>query len=102
MIELAAEQIAYDTAPRILRLPRQLVLGWPGESALNAPFALTSAAAEVEHLLLKRPEQIDLAYKMAALLSADVLATQTQLKRIVYCADVHSYWKRSDPYFLTL
>lgn len=102
MIEFAAEQVAYDSAERILKLPRHLVLKWPNEAALTAPFALTSAAAEVEQVLLKTPKQLNLVYRTAALLSADVLATQAQLKRIVYCADVYSYWRQYDPYFLML
>lgn len=102
MIEFSVEEVAYDNIERINRIPRELVTRWPGEIALATPFALSSAAAEIDSFIKGGAKQSNLVYRLSALLAADIYAVQAKEQRLIYASDLMSYWRSEDPFFLEI
>lgn len=103
MIELALESLLSGDDARRRGLVRAIVTRWPDASAMQIVFALTAAGAAVEDTFGSGVDGASaLAYKLAAVLSADVFA----LNEIGCCPakarDLLHFWRRVDPYFLTL
>src|SRR6056297_142964 len=96
----ATETLASEDAARIGGLVRVMALRWPRERALSISFALTSAAAEMEDLMADRSHEgaASRAYKMAALVAADVLAIEASGIEVARGKDLLHYWRRADPY----
>ena len=104
MIAFATETLASEDKARIGALVRTMALRWPREKALSISFALTAAAAAIEDIVAShRPDSAAArAYKMAALVAADVLAIEATGAATARGADLLHYWRRADPFFLNL
>lgn len=103
MIELALEALLSGDDARRRGLVRAMVTRWPDVSALQIVFALTSAGAAVEDTFGSGTEGAQaLAYKLAAVLSADVFALQEMGRCPAKARDLLHFWRRVDPYFLSL
>lgn len=102
MIAFAVAELASADARRTGRLVRSLVQQFPQEKALMLCFALTSAAAAVEDVVLHGGTGVSptLGYKLAALVAADVLAVEALTGRSAMADDLLHFWRRVDPYFL--
>ncbi|WP_214568027.1 hypothetical protein [Aliiroseovarius lamellibrachiae] len=105
MIEFALEELLSGDISRCRALVRKLCQKWPSEPALCVVFALTSAASMVEDNF-KITEQSDglslLAYKLVALLAADVYAVESMGHKPAKARDLLHFWRRVDGYFLDL
>ena len=105
MIEYAVGELLSGSDARRRALVRNALARWPREPALRIIFALTSAASMIEDTLGPDGETHRahvLAYKFAALLSADVYALERQGHAPVSAREVMRFWHRTDPYFLRL
>lgn len=103
MIELALEGLLSGDDARRRGLVRAMVMRWPEAPALQIVFALTSAGAAVEDTFGSGADGAQaLAYKLAALLAADVHALQEMGRCPAKARDLLHFWRRVDPYFLTL
>lgn len=104
MLEFAIGELASGQPQRIARLVRVMAAKWPDEKALTISFALTSAASELEDIF-SGPQNVDnanRAYRLAALVAADVLAAEAMGRQKVTGRDLQHYWRRMDPYFLNI
>lgn len=103
MIEFALGELLAGNEARRRQLMRRMCHRWPQEPALSVVFALSSAAAMIEDNLKTR-EPADavapLAYKMAAVLAADVYAAERVLGRSAKAHDLLHFWRRVDPCFM--
>lgn len=104
MVEFAIADLASGEDERIRSMVRNMAIRWPGEKALAICFALTCAAADLEDAM--RGETISTAanraYKLAALVAADILAIEALKPAPARAEDLLHHWRRVDPYFLTL
>lgn len=105
MIEFALEELLAGDSARRRSLVRQLCMRWPDEPALAASFAVTSAASMVEDNFTggADPGQIGRqAYRLAALLAADIYAVESMGHVPARARDLLHFWRRVDSYFLDL
>lgn len=103
MQEVAIAEIATGDPQRIRLVVQRLAKGWPEERALTLCFALTAAASHFEDLMRPTGRMQDAAakaYKMSALVAADVLAIEAMGLAPARAKHLLFYWKRVDPYFL--
>ena len=102
MIEYATTEVASQDRDKLKGLVRRMAGKWPQEKALGLAFALTSAAASFEDNLDDKEKQSTLgqAYRLAALVAADVLAIEALGNCPALCRDLLHYWRRVDPWFL--
>ena len=85
-------------------LVHRLAREWPNEPALSVAFALTCAAANIEDVIkdAASARAAAFAYKLAALLAADIHAVQAMGQVPAKASDLLHFWRRVDPYFLNL
>lgn len=104
MIELALETLAKGDRVEVARLIREIAHRWPQAPALCICFSITNAAFRLENLIEGNGTRnvSRLAYKLAAISAADILALETLHRRRVLCDDLLFYWQRTDPYFLNI
>lgn len=104
MTEFAIAALSSADEQNIRGLVRQMAERWPDEKALLICFALTCAASNLEDLM--RPSTVAvtpaIGYKFAALVAADILASESIGINPVRGADLLHFWRRVDPYFLAL
>lgn len=101
MIEFATGELASGDTARVSRLVRILAAQHPDEKALTLCFALTSAASALEDVVQDH-KTVSLAYKLAALVAADTLAVEALGRAPARAVDLLHFWRRVDPWFLTL
>ena len=102
MIEFAIGELASGDPDRSRALVRAMAHRWPEEKALMICFAMASAASQLEDIFATSQDAIPpaSAYKMAALVAADILAIE-EMGRTPACGrDLLHFWRRVDPYFL--
>ena len=102
MTEQALEVLAGGDPVRMRRLVRDMASSYATDPALAIAFALTSAASALEDMVRDENSSAPRAYKMSALVAADVLAVQAMGKTEVLGQDLLHFWRRVDPYFLKL
>jgi len=105
MIEFALESLLSGEDGRRRAMVRRLVLRWPSAPALQVVFAITSAGAQIEEAIggtVQDEGEAALAYRLAALLAADVFAVERQRCPPVAARDLLAHWRDMDPYFLQL
>ncbi len=103
MIELALECLLSGDDPRRRALVRTMVTRWPDAPAMQIVFTLTAAGAAVEDTFGSSVDGASaLAYKLAAVLSADVFALNEMGRCPAKACDLLHFWRRVDPYFLAL
>lgn len=102
MIEFAVGELASGDSRRVGALVRRLAETWPSEKALAIGFALTSAASALEDMMAGEESRAaaSRAYKLAALVAADILAVEALGQVPATGQHLLHYWRRSDPYFL--
>lgn len=104
MVDFAIAQISGD--PEGYRsVVRDLVIGWPDATGLQAVFALTSAVNAIERVYRDGEPSIGNTHgtlKMTALLSSDLFALEQMGKPGVTCREVLAYWSAEDQFFLNL
>jgi len=104
MIERAVRCLAEGDRSAIGGLVLRLAREWPNEPALSVAFALTCAAANLEEMIkdAASARTAVFAYKLAALLAADIHAIQAMGQVPARASDLLHFWRRVDPYFLNL
>lgn len=104
MIEYTVARLATEDHQRINKTVQRLAQKWPNEPALAVAFALTSAAATLEEMVETAEGNVAArrAYKLAALVSADIFAIQETGQVPAKAQDLLHFWRRVDPYFLNL
>lgn len=105
MIEFALEELLSSSEARRRALVRVICTRWPGVPALLVPFVLTSAGAMIEDNIDQQRDRDGtsaLAYKLAALLAADIFAVESMGRQPALAQDLLHFWRRVDPYFLNL
>lgn len=102
MTEYALEVLAGNDPIRIGGLVRQMAQSYAHDPGLSIAFALTSAASALEDLFSDDSGVSSRAYKLSALVAADVMAIQAMGKMDVRGQDLLHFWRRVDPYFLKL
>jgi len=100
MTEFALEVLAHGDPDRVRGLVRDLAQTYATESALAIAFALTSAASNLEDMVRDEAGVASRAYKMSALVAADIMAVQAMGRSDVKGQDLLHFWRRVDPYFL--
>ncbi len=102
MTDHAVAALASAESEKINALVRDLAINWPNEPALSVSFAITSAAANLTDLVKDQRAISDVAYKLAALVAADVLAIEQTYQGRAQARHLLHFWRRVDPYFLDL
>ncbi|MDA9207817.1 hypothetical protein N9O61_02915 [Octadecabacter sp.] len=104
MVEFAVERLAQDDSKGSRRLIKDMATSWPNEPALGIAFAMTSAAATLEDVIDSQASirSSQLAYKLSALVAADVFALQEMGNSPATGQDLLHFWRRVDPYFLNI
>ena len=102
MIAYCVAALASGNTGRIQSLVRDLAEDWPCQSALSISFALTSAAAELEISSSKSSNAANTAYRLAALVAADVMAIESMGRSNAKTTHLLHFWRRVDPYFLNV
>lgn len=102
MTEQALEVLAGDDPAKMRRLVRDMAHGFSSDPALAIAFALTSAASALEDMVRDENGAAARAYKLSALVAADVMAVQAMGKQEVLGQDLLYFWRRVDPYFLKI
>lgn len=104
MTEFALERLASNDRGRINALVRQMAEKWPHLPALGICFSITQAASTLESFISDQSSErsASRAYKLAALVAADVLALEAMGGRSVTGHDLLHYWQRLDPFFLKI
>lgn len=102
MTEHALEVLAGDDPAQMRRLVRNMAQSYASDPALAIAFALTSAASALEDMVRDEKGSAARAYKLSALVAADVMAVQAMGKAEVLGGDLLYFWRRVDPYFLKL
>lgn len=105
MVEVALESLLDGSDIKIAQLVRTLATRWPSEPALSIAFALTTAASAIEDMVdmsVESPGVVLAAYRLAALVSADVYAIEAMGILPARGHDLLIFWRRVDPYFLRL
>ncbi|HGG05542.1 MAG TPA: hypothetical protein ENK28_08790 [Aliiroseovarius sp.] len=105
MIAFALEELLSGSGMRRRALVRKMCSRWSSEPALSVVFALTSAASVAEDNF--RQETVEkgigpFAYKLAAMLAADVYAIESMGHSPAKAKDLLHFWRRVDKYFLEL
>ncbi|WP_421702407.1 hypothetical protein [Aliiroseovarius sp.] len=104
MIECALEELLSGSKEQRRTLVRRMCLRWPSEPALSIIFSLTSAAAIIEDNLSQDSEDdsggvADRAYRLAAVLAADIYAVECMHRKPPLARDLLHFWRRVDGYF---
>lgn len=102
MIEFALEELLAGSDTRRRGLVRRMCQRWPEVPALAVSFALTSAAAMIDDNFTNTgdaDEIAPLAWRMAAVLAADVYAAECLGHRPAKARDLLHFWRRVDPWF---
>jgi hypothetical protein len=104
MIERATQCLATGDMREIGGLVHRLAREWPNEPALSVAFAMTCSAANLEDVIKDKDSAraAGFAYKLAALLAADIHAVQAMGQVPAKASDLLHFWRRVDPYFLNL
>lgn len=105
MIEFALEALLSGSDQRRRALVRDLCLRWPGSPALGITFALTSAASMIEDNFDRKLDKQRIgpfAYRLAAVLAADIYALESMGQIPATAHDLLHFWRRVDTYFLEL
>lgn len=104
MIEYAVACLAAEDHQDIAGMVRRMAQRWPNEPALAIAFAVTSAASTFEDMVDTQTAQqtAQTAYRLAALVSADVFAIEAMGQAPAQGHDLLHFWRRVDPYFLNL
>ncbi len=102
MIEYSVAVLATGDAKRTCALVRDLARKWPREKALSICFAITSAASQFEDLVKGQAAPAALAYKLSALVAADILAIEALGRQPATGQDLLHFWRRVDPYFFEI
>lgn len=102
MIEFAIEDLATGEADKITSLVRRMAERWPTQPALSLCFALTNAASRLEALIAgpATDRAAVRAYKLAALVAADILLLDHLGGRRPTANDLLHFWRRLDPPYL--
>ncbi len=102
IIDASLATLASGDATAIGGLVRTLAARWPDEPALAICFALTSAAFQLEEQFADQKTSSQLAYRIAALLAADVFALESMGQIPTKGHHLLKLWRREDPYFIEL
>ncbi len=105
MIAFALEELISGSNKRRRALVRKMCIKWPDEPALAVVFALTSAAATAEDNIRQETATSGMgpfAYKLAAMLAADIYALESMGHSPARARDLLHFWRRVDGYFLEL
>lgn len=105
MIEYSVNVLATENPKQIGSLVRDLATKWPSQPASAIAFALTSAASSLEDMIETDERSFGTvlrAYKLAALVAADIFALEQMGIYPSTGADLLHFWRRVDPYFLHL
>ncbi len=105
MVAFALEELLSEGDKRRRALVRNICMKWSDVPALSVVFALTSAAAMVEDMLRQESGPAGagpFAYKLAALLAADIYALESMGKIPASARDLLHFWRRVDPMFLEM
>jgi hypothetical protein len=105
IIEFALEELLSGSDGRRRAMVRRMCEVWPDVPALSIVFAVTSAAARFEDNFSRGSDTERLAafaYRLAALLAADVYAVESMGHRPAKANDLLHFWRRVDPWFLEL
>ena len=105
MIAFALEELASGSEARRRGLVRHLCLRWPEAPALSVVFAMTSAAATLEDNIRRNADATNaapLAYRLAAILAADIYAVESMGQKPATAEDLLHFWRRVDSYFLDI
>ncbi|KCV81427.1 hypothetical protein ATO10_12499 [Actibacterium atlanticum] len=84
---------------------RDMVRAYPESSVHELAFALTAAASAIESMYLPQSPSYPAAqraYRLAALLGADIYAARMRRVWVDDLASLEAYWRDHDDYFLTL
>ena len=103
MIDFAIARVSEGPdGPR--RAVADLARQWPSETGLQLVFVLVSAAHAIERVFSGDDEPINAesaeALRMASLLAVDLFAMQKRGNFAPTGADLLSYWREFDPFFL--
>lgn len=105
MIAFALEELASGSDARRRGLVRHICLRWPEAPALSVVFAMTSAAAMLEDNIKRDADATavaPLAYRLAAILAADIYAVESMGQTPATAQDLLHFWRRVDSYFLDI
>jgi len=100
MTEFALEVLANGDPNQVRGLVRGLAQNYATEPALAIAFALTSAASNLEDMVRDDTGTAAKAYKMSALVAADIMAVESMGRKNAKGQDLLYFWRRVDPYFL--
>lgn len=105
IIEFALEALLSGSDRRRRAMVRGMCETWPDAPALSVVFAVTTAAARLEDNFSRGSDTEGLAafaYRLAALLAADVYAVESMGHKPAKANDLLHFWRRVDPWFLEL
>lgn len=105
MIAFSLEELASGSEARQRGLVRHICLRWPEAPALSVVFAMTSAAATLEDNVRRDADTTKaapVAYRLAAVLAADIFAVESIGQRPAKAQDLLHFWRRVDSYFLDI
>jgi len=105
MIEYALEELLSGHEDRRKALVRKMCQKWPSDPALSVVFAITSAASMIDDNIDRRSDVDGIgpfAYRLVALLAADVYAIESMGHAPARARDLLHFWRRVDGYFLEL
>ena len=102
MIEECVEVLAGEDVGEIKMLARHLAVRWPNEPALAICFALTSGASHLEDQFQDQVSRTHIAYKLAAIIAADIFALESMGQVPAKGQDLLHFWRRTEPYFFSL
>lgn len=105
IIEFALEALLSGSDRRRRAMVRGMCETWPDAPALSVVFAVTTAAARLEDNFSRGSDTEGLAafaYRLAALLAADVYAVESMGHNPAKANDLLHFWRRVDPWFLEL
>ena len=105
MIEFTLEELLSGSDQRRRALVRNLCFRWPAVPALSVVFVLTAAASTIEDTFDHKRDATRIgpfAYKLAAVLAADVYAVEAMGQVPARAHDLLHFWRRVDRYFLDL
>lgn len=105
MIDFALESLLSGKDGRRRALVRRMALRWPGAPALQLVLAIATAGAQIEDGIGGTPQdagEAALAYKLAALLAADIFALERRGCVPATARDLLQFWRGVEPYFLWL
>ncbi len=103
MIEYALEDLLAGSDTRRRGMVRRMCQRWPEQPALSIVFALTAAASTIDDNFSRDgggDEVAPLAFRMAAIVAADVYAAESIGHSPAKARDLLHFWRRVDPYFM--